>query len=284
MEGQELLNKLMQQELLELKRMCFKYKHDTPFIRNDIIIEFGDLSNASMTGGNVLGIYEKIKGKHDYDFSHKITISKSYNYLYRTNPFGFGKRYYIYEMKKTIRHELIHAFVTEHYETWSEIKGTSGDSSPIFLSVLFYLKGHSDYDFVPVFKRSDMFQKVKSFRTFNELDAYLSHLIIDYQQIIRKHKKGYFVDKNYVINEFIFSAYNAGLNNRYQNKLEFIKPKSNLKVFETNIFEIGCCIMPDQIEELVNKKRYTTFQESAYKKCDIVNDKLKTVYKEAIGM
>jgi hypothetical protein len=290
--NQELLNKMMQQELLKLKRMCFKYKHDTPFIRKDIIIESGDLSESKIMGNVVAGTYTKMKGKHNYDFSHKITINKLYVDQYancKPNPnyyYELGKRFYLNKIKTVIRHELVHAFIEEHYGIWTDMQGVSNDSSPIFLSVLFYLNGYSSYDFVTVFKKSDMFQKIKSFKTFNELDAYLSHLLIDYQQITRKHKTGHLVDRNYITNSFVFGAYNAGLDNYYQSKIEYlVKTKMDLKVLETNVFKIGCSIMPDQIDRLVNKKRYGKFEKSEYQKIGVINgESIKTLYKETIGM
>lgn len=281
----ELLKKIMQQELLELKKKCFKYKHDTPFIRKDITIECGDLSEQK-----AMGLYKRINGKHEYDFSHKIIVdNRVIDQYLKCKPnyyYGMGRNFYKNRIRKVILHELIHAFVEEYYGYWTELVGVSNDASPIFLSVLFFLKGYSSHECVTAFKKSDLFKKLKDFESFSELDSYLTKMLLDYEKIAHKHKDGIKTVDGLVVNNFVFGSYNAGLNKYFQSKQEFVaKTKADIKLMEFNIFQIGCCTMPEQIDELVNKKRYGKFDKYEYSKVGICNEEsVKTIFKTASGM
>lgn len=281
---QELLNKLMQQQLIELKKKCFKYKHDTPFIRKDITIESGDLSEF-----NAMGLYKRINGKHEFDFSHKIFVDNrivdQYLNCVPIYYYGVSKKIFKNKLKKVILHELIHAFTEEYYGVWTDLSGVSNDASPIFLSVLYYLGGYTGHKCIIAFKKNELFKKLKEFKTFNELDTYLTRMLLNYEKVSNKHKDGTIIGKDLIMNSFVFGSYNSGLDNYFQSKQEFLnRTKADIKTIELNMFQIGCCTMPDQIDELVIKKRYGKFDNFEYSKLAIIGDKdnpkLKTIYKE----
>lgn len=276
---------MMQQQLKELKKKCFRYKHDTPFIRKDITIESGDLSEQ-----NAMGLYKRINGKHELDFSHKIIVDyRVIDQYINCEPYyyyGIGKKIYKNKIRKVILHELIHAFTEEYYGGWIDIAGVNNDASPIFLSVLYFLKGYSNQECVTAFKKSDLYKNLKDFQSFNELDTYLTRMLLDYERVARKHKDGIKIGNDLVMSTFVFGSRNAGLDKYYQSKQEFIiKNKAGIKLVEVNIFQIGCCSMPNKIDELVKKARYGTFDKFEYTKIGLVNENsVKTVYKMVSGM
>lgn len=283
--SQELLNKLLKQQLSELKKKCFKYKHNTPFILRDLTIESGDLSELKASG-----IYKKLDGKHKFDFTHKIVIDDGVidQYLnFNPNLYWFNKWDYKNQIKDVIKHELVHAFVREHYSGLFNISGISNDASPIFLSVLYWLGGSSNHNCVKAFKRTELYHKLKEFESFQELDNHLTQLLLDYDRIANKHKDGIMMGKVLVTNSFMIGARNAGINNYCQYRLSVISDiKSETKALETNLFEIGCCTMPEDIDALISKKRFGKFEKYEYSKVAVNTEKntVKTVYKVASGM
>ena len=288
MDKQELLNKLLKQELTNLKKKCFPYKH-IPFLLRDITIEPEDISESLQASG----LYEKVEGKHEYDYTHKITIdndliNKYLNFkpTYADRLFGFGKKYYKKKLSQVLAHEVIHAFVNEHYQDWSEIEGCNRDASPIFLSILTWCGCHSNHNCLIAFKKSDLYKKIKGFKTFKELDVYLTMLLIDYQKIERDLSKGMQLGKYFILNSFEFDSRGSGMKKFFQMKKDFLsKTNTGFKGIETNKFYIGACIQPDQIVKLINKKRNSDFNIYEHSKVAIVknNTEVRTLYKEVVG-
>jgi hypothetical protein len=292
MDIQNLLDRLMAKELLKLKRQFFKFRHIN-FLRHKITIASKNLIEDVPTGAS--GLYVKIEGKHQFDFSHSIFIDEVIvnEYVnYKRNYFdytygGISKRYYKNRLKQVIKHELIHAFVEEYYGGWIDINGVSNDASPIFLAVLYWCGGRSNHNCIRAFRKSELFNKIKDFTEFKDFDVFITRLLMDYEKIYNKWKDGIKINDSLVKNRFYFSPRDAGLKKCMQLKTEWVsKAKINIKNMEYNSFEIGCCIMPDAIEKLLEKKRYGKFEKFEYEKYKLGIDEqtTKSIKKIAVGM
>lgn len=286
---QELLENLLGKELLELKRMCFKYKHNTPFICNKIVISYDNISETRSASGT----WEKVNGKREYDYTHKITVDSDLidtylnfkpSYAYRF--FNRNKIYYKKLIRQVIRHELIHAFVEERYQFITDINNVHVDASPIFLSVLYWLSGISTHECAEAFKRTELYKKIIEIKTFDELDTFIFNLLIEYRDVNQRLKEYKKIGDTILINSFTFGSRHPGVVNRMQLKTRYLsKDKLEVRSIENNMFEVGCCIMPDQIEQLINKKRYGKFNNYQFEKVAINNEnkKVATIYKEVVG-
>lgn len=267
---QALLEKLLKKELEELRLKTYKYQRRT-FLDHDI-----EICEADLTELNAAGLYETIplSDNYKYKFKHKITISTETmdNYLKfdKKDYYFFGKKYYKNKLKETIHHELIHAFCYEK-EVWDSseiIQGLHRDSSPIFLSYLYWLGGQSNHECVRAFKRTVLYKKVMEFESFTKLNVYLTKLLFSYEKVARELQTVCNENKG-VCNIFSFAHREAGLSNFLQTKEEILAIQNDsLKrmMIESNSFEVGYCIMPDQIKELVEKHRNTPFKKYEYEK------------------
>lgn len=274
-EKQELLEKLLKQELTYLKKKCFPRVHKS-FLRREVTICATDMEDAS-------GRYTRIEGENKYMFSHKIEINNKVidEYVhYKRNYFeytymGICKKHYKNRLKQVIVHELIHCFAEDYYQQWSDIDGIGRDASPIFLSLLYWCGGRSNHDCVKAFKKTDLYYKLKDFKTFESLDSYLTKLIWSYEKLNDKLSKDVQKGNMLLQNQLKFAHRSAGLKPVSQIKIDFkgYLP-SNISQLESNVFEVGCCITPDEIEKLIDKKRYGhQFEYFDYTKNYICKDK-----------
>lgn len=287
MDRQELLVNLLKNELGYLKKKCFKYQH-RPFLERKLVIKYGGLD------GDIAGRYEIKEGLHRYDYTHEITIDNRVIDYYvnckQTSSerlWGYDKKYYKNQLKQVIRHELIHAFVEERYTHIIDISGVCNDASSIFLSVLFWCGGSSSHRCAYAFKKSELYNKIKEFKTFDEFDLYLCTLLLEFQSVCKTLKAGAQIKDNLVINDFMFANREAGLVKFHQSKYRFVnKTNSDIRGVESNIFLIGCNIMPQQINSLVAKKRSGNFEKYEYKKVATAADgsTVKVLYAEVSGM
>lgn len=263
---QLLLDKILNKELTNLKRICFKGEHRKLLNRQITICE-RDLSEIKASG-----LYEtlQIEGKSKYHYTHKITIDKqiidrylNYKYEKYDSWAGINKTYYKNVLKNVIIHEITHAFVYEYFDGWIDVEGAHRDSSPIYLAVLYFFNGISHHNCVQAFKRTDLYKDVirmRSTGTFKELNAYLTKLLMDYDKIARKLNKIEEVDFEsktikQTITTFQFADIDAGLigSIRLWDNVIHDDYKYNL---ESQAFFIGVGVTPDRIPELVRRKNY----------------------------
>ncbi|CAK7084404.1 hypothetical protein [Tissierella sp.] len=272
---QQLLQKLMDREMERLRKKCFKYKR-RPFLYGDIEIIEEDLTEIQASG-----LYKKIE-LNKYKIKHKISIDirlldDYFNYKYNKwdSRIGINKKYYKNRIIKVIRHELAHAFVEERYEhMFSKLENKNSDGSPIFLIVLYWMDGYSNHNCVTAFKKSNFYKDTKIIKTFNDLDNYVFDLLYKYDEVTRELEKinNYrnvktdeefkeIKDVSTTINSFRFAHRKAGLNKNIEHKtLGVVMVNDNDKkvkrIFTSKAtdWEIGCCVEPENIRELYNKK------------------------------
>lgn len=259
---QEFLNRLLMQQMKNVKLKCFKYKH-SPLLLNKIIIREADLKKYEAGG-----MYEQIyKNKNNpFKFTHKILIEKSYlddyfNYKRDRKDWlskYYNKTYYKKLIKRTILHELCHAFVYEEWEGFSDIKGTTKDASPIFLSVLNWLGGDSEHHAAICFENTKIYNDVMKIETYRKLQHYIIRLIREYEDAADELKEITNINKgekygSMIGNTFEFADRSAGLKANYiiMDKICSKYSVLNLKVCS---YQIGSTINPEEIKKLVNRK------------------------------
>ncbi|KGM94359.1 hypothetical protein Z968_11815 [Clostridium novyi A str. 4552] len=253
---QELLERLLNKEMERMRKICFKYQRRA-LLFNKIEICEGDLEE------DVAGKYEIIDKKNDFKFTHKITISRDildsyFNYKY--SRWNLSKKFYKKQINDVIRHELVHAFTNEVFEMVTDTVGTDRDASPIFLSTLYFLGGISHHTCVRAFLRSQFWKEATQYKTWDSLHTYLIHQLCQYRKVTAELKqKADFSNKNngtYITNNFQFAHRYAGLlGNCHDVANTYSLTENKMSKIEVNAWEIGCCVTPQQLQELVNKKR-----------------------------
>ncbi|WP_315112967.1 hypothetical protein [Clostridium intestinale] len=256
-ERQELLERLLKKEITEMKRMCFKYQH-RPLLYNKVIIVEEDLSDVTA------GTWEQInKDKNNpYKFTHKITINTEVINLYlnyNKSKQAWNKKFYKWQLKHVIRHELTHAFCFEEYEGFVDIKGTHNDSSPIFLSLLYFFKGVTHHECETGFLNSELKQDIKNIKTYKALQKYLIKLLNKYEAVAEKLKMNTKNLDNAYMNSFGFSTSDSNTGLYLANKdVTYLKSmdKGHKKEAYNSIYnwKIGCNVMPENIEKLIDRK------------------------------
>lgn len=272
---QELLDKLLKQELKYLKKKFFPRVHK-PFLRRNVTICAADMEDAS-------GRYTRVEGENPYMFSHKIEISNNVieDYVnYKRNYFeytymGICKKHYKNRLKQVIVHELIHCFAEDYYQQWSDIQGIARDASPIFLSLLYWCGGKSSHDCVRAFRHTELYSNLKTFDKFESLDSYLTKLIWSYEKLNDRLSKDVVKGDKLQQNQLKFAHRCAGLKPVSQIKVDFKGyVPSKITQMESNVWEVGCCISPQQIEKLIDKKRLSgQFEYYDYSKSYITKSK-----------
>jgi len=277
---QELLNKLLKEELEELRKKCFPWKRKSLLLDEVIIKEF-DLKD-----GITKGRYSYENGKHIIQVN-KLTICAC-----QRMPNNWIREDYRKTLKIIIKHELIHAFVNERYEALvSNIEGKLHDASPVFLTVLNWCGGYSGYDCFNNFEHTDNYlQSLHCFNTFEQLDKHIIKMLFDYRNAIKdledmdnikEFRVGKVKGLNSISNDFKFSSSNCGFNKTAEVKRETMM-KIDGKYIKTSVtnryWEIGCNITPEQITKLYNKKQdcYAPSWNFARTVTELINGEMKT--------
>lgn len=281
-ERQDILEKLMNREIETLRSKCFKYQRKS-FLQNPITIMEADLSAIPAAGQ-----YEEVGKTDKFHFTHLIKVDTqqinayvNYKYNVYDAMIGITKKWYKKRLQTIIRHELIHAFVNEQYEQWIEVEGAHKDASPIFLAVLYWLGGISTHDCVSAFFQSKIYEDIQEINTYKEFDRYISKLLLAYNKEADNLKFARIIDKqgkiiSCVTNNFSFANRDPGLYKSIQSRLNVLQNNQGdftNAFIECNSYEIGCCIMPEDIKKLVSRKRNNQFEFFDYKKRYLINGK-----------
>ena len=249
---QELLNELVAKDMSILKKICFKYQHRA-LLQNKLIIFPADLNSIS-----ACGLYEKVDANKDNQFiyTHKISVNNDTidEYFIGKHSKWYTQTYCKKAIKKVIRHELCHALAREIFSDYTNISEANADSSPLFLSLLYFLKGTTNHDCRRAWWRSELYKKTKTIKTFEELHFYLIHQLLQYEKVTFELARNY-SDNIITLNTFSFASRYSGLLASSSTR-DIGKDMATGRVLDLscNHFEIGCCIMPQDIEKLVNKK------------------------------
>lgn len=261
------LNKLLIQVERELKKKMFPRKHKKLLSKSvEIVIEKLERRNKDR---DLLGTYQTIKDKNkEYKFSHKIIIN---DFVYKDYKNGVSlKRYYRKRLKNTIAHELIHAYTYENFEFCSGDYGFHSDGSPIFLSMLTYLNIDSGHKSMIAFHHTELYKKVKSCSSYEELERYLYRLTCKYEGTFIQLEQMY-EGNNVYVNSFIFSSGDiTGLKGTSTDTLLF----KNC-IGKANIFTIGANSNIDKLKDSVlSKIRRNIFDEKyIMPECKNIEDK-----------
>jgi hypothetical protein len=195
-EYQELLDKLFKQVYRDLKKRMFPRKH-IKLIHGEIDIE------AKHMDGPAIGLYENEEIRR-FRYKHHIFVSVEIIEDYINAK--WCKKYYKERIKKTIAHELVHAYVFEKHEDLIDIKNVHCDGSPLFLGILAYLNITSGHRTWSAFTRTDLYKQIKKCTNYDEVETLLIRTMLEYQRAIRLLE--YIVDNNNKTiyhNEYLFS-------------------------------------------------------------------------------
>lgn len=241
---QPLLDKLLIQSMKELKKEMFPRKH-VKLLYCDIDIAPRELNKETR------GTFEFDELKH-YRYKHHIFVS--YLALNKYLDYDFCKRSFKQALKDIIKHEILHAYVLEEYEFDTDIKGTFHDSSPIFLSILAYLNIPSGHEAMRSFKHTDLFKKIKSCNTFNELEnTILFKIIINHERRFKKVETIINKERKTVFYNVFKYAYGSITGIEGLSTLTFTDVDSGC-ICKASEFEIGPCADIENLENLILKK------------------------------
>jgi hypothetical protein len=249
-ERQQILNKMLQDELERLRRLIFPYGR-RELIEYPIIIKEEKINDYA-------GKYEFIDNQHVISISN-ITIDRYTNFIksyYRTKY--YTKLDALRWIKQTVHHEIIHALTYERYTDISDIPEIGHDASPIFNSILCWTGGVSHHDCMRAFRKSEICNRTMQCLNFKELNKYLIHLIVEYNHIAMDYKQKW-NGLSYISNGFSFASRKANLVPSISSGDIMIgKDAGKIKriVAQCNKFEIGCCISPTILKDMLNKKVY----------------------------
>lgn len=178
-------NKLFQKELEHLRKKFKPYMRQ-PFLKREVVLKF---LNEDV-GEKTLGCYKNTKKSDgDHRYSHEIYLTELAldDYIYWISlDEEYFRRYARSNLKRIIRHELIHAFVFEDYEEWFDIKGTHSDYSPIFLSCLYWGDGYTGHSYTHKFFESDLYKKIDECKKYDEVRIMLSAYLCKFEETVRK--------------------------------------------------------------------------------------------------
>lgn len=251
---QEILEKALYKELKYLKKMIY-YRQRRSLLIDDVKIEEVDFNN------NTAGLYEY----DEKNFTHVIKISSEE--LDREIARGRKRvdaytRFLGLTLRDIIRHELVHAFVSERYQHITpQIGHMNADASPIFLSVLTFVKGETNHDCKWAFKETELYKEVREMVNYSDLHAKLIKLLMEYKKIADYFSQDETRVELLSAVNFNFGSRNPGLEKFTQFKTNY-KIKSGEKLLQQEAkacrFNIGCNIKPDQIMDLVERKLNNT--------------------------
>lgn len=222
----------------DMKRKAYGNKHRQLFSIDELEFKIKDYEEYSTT----LAEYSP--------YDKEIYISSkcfNKNSLHRLDP----------GLLNAIGHELIHHYV---YENFYDNYGFYKDSSPIFLSYLvwFGFEDNGHYCFRK-FQKSNLYKKVKTITSFYELESTMIDLYFDYKQAISKIKiydNRDTLDEMIVGSGFYFgSGRTIGLTKVNLTIYDDITKLEEKYIALNNIFEIGCNVMPNDLERLYIRKR-----------------------------
>lgn len=186
------LDKLVNIEKEYLRKKLFKYKR-IPSLINPIKLEWSQDVD-----------YE---GEYEFDsLNNKNIIRLNDFHRYYNNK--FEKKVHMNFLTSTIRHELIHAFTQENFETLDIFKNMKSicDYSFIFLSILYWLGETSDYKGVEQesFTKTKWYlEKVKPCKTFDELRSNIIFQVLRYKAVIKSLEEKYLRNKKII--KFVIS-------------------------------------------------------------------------------
>lgn len=196
-EFEELCKKRFDKCIEKLRRKFRPYKK-RPFLDRPVELKF-EYEEGKDYRGYYHNTFEKTQG-FNRKWHHEITIGNSVykKFKDRIEFWGeyHGKRFSNYDIDEVLMHELIHGFVFEEFDWW-EFEGISkinADYSPIFLSCLAF-NGQYGNPYSKKFYESELYEKVKSIKKFDNLYILLIHILSkledDLREINRNNPKEY---------------------------------------------------------------------------------------------
>ncbi|WPC42928.1 hypothetical protein [Clostridium sp. JS66] len=274
---QKILNKALTEVLEELRKKCFPWKRRN-FLFDDV--EIMERNFYKEEDPDVLGLYEW----DEKQLVHKIYIAKQYIWCCHRFENSWVRKYHYRHLKQIIHHEVIHAFLQDHWEHKYKkfITGKDRDSSPLFLSILYWTGGYSNHQCMEGFEHTELYNKIFNFGTYEELEDYLNDMLLNYREVIKPIQK---IDNeedftklksndyNSVTNLFEFAPRINGMEKITEvNWVDIYKRGDKVKKYNyiTRKWQVGCNVTPDMLVALYNRKQDSQAKYFDYKKQLIV--------------
>jgi hypothetical protein len=227
----ELLESLLNKELEILRKRFRPYKRKL-LLNNKVTIGIKEREPG------ILGEYENTREDKQYRYTHNIYVTESAIEEYRAYCVWKMKRIGIKRLRRIIKHELIHAFVFEEFETWECIKGCEMDYSPIFLGCLYWAEGESGHPYTKEFYNTDLWCKIKDIRDFDMVRMHLIQYIYSIKETVEKINKSLDPTRKLSLS---FSPYGPGITKKIYQKHDIIT-RARLKKLEKAIESLSLSI------------------------------------------
>lgn len=246
----ELLTMLADKEMEYLRKKILKYKRCSLLIDD---VEFYFLSEAKDFKENMVGVYEYDEEKLIHRIYIDDNLLEMYPHLYKSR--NIFARWNVEDLRDTIRHELLHAYVKERYRyVLREIKYANADASPIFLAYLQYLNVPSGHNVYENYKHSDLFKKVEACNNFNEFEDMIFIEVFKLKEVTRKMER---LKVEGIEVKLMFTHCESGLINALSHTFRYaFKVENKLKITEISVhyFKVGCNVNSETLEEEVLSK------------------------------
>ncbi|MDU7440373.1 MAG: hypothetical protein E7L05_07300 [Clostridium sp.] len=263
MERQELLERLMREEIEHIRKIAKPYSRNKEIFWHDVVIKEKDLSNLEASG--------------QFEFDEENYINYIYietkimdNYLEHMHGKSWWDSYCRKTIVGVIGHELTHAYVRQALGNYNKIiNGVENDASPVFLATLQLFGYRSHHNCAKNFLHGNLNKKIYDIKLFNNRSKWWNEfkkLISDYVLAIKDFKEGYNNNQEKAdINcrevsciSFSFSSRGSGLKKEISTERNIIYKRED-KLIKTKTvafsFYIGSAIQDiEDIKKLVYKK------------------------------
>lgn len=242
---EELLNKILKQEMKYLKVEFFRYKR-RPFLMDEVKIIAEDCR-------------EGVLGNYTYDekeFLHIVRIDNKnldifIEAYYKKRRSRIDERN-IFKFRDCVRHELLHGFAKETYgHIVKDLERKEGDASPIFLSLALFA-GVTVNHYADGWNGSNLYNKILETNCWEEANCILLDEIFNYRDVTEKLQRKYAKDNIFL--DFEFGSRWLGLDTQYIFTHYVYKENKKCGVINSYKFEIGANVEPTEVERLVNRK------------------------------
>ena len=238
------IKKLIEKQMNEIiKELTLKFLTETKkmFLNHKVRIDIKDISEKE-----TIAFYENTFSE-EKEYTHIINITPMFITLCACWIDMKNKKHALTQINETLKHELMHAFVFEEFETLDIITNMHSDYSPIFLSCLYWGGGSSSHSHVDRFIFSDLAQRAMNCKNYSELKDLLLEYIFEYERSLQiiNNKIG---PKQKL--SIMFNFRGAGIKKEFYLKID--KRSKNINSIDNSTFEqlilgIGFLVTPSSL-------------------------------------
>lgn len=229
------------EEVIKDYTIKFSTESRKVFLRHKVKIKIKEIGDKE-----IIAFYENTS-EYEKEYTHIINITPMFITCCACWIDIKHSNYVHTQIVEALKHELIHAFVFEEFETLDIIKNMHSDYSPIFLSCLYWAGGSSSHSYVEKFRYSELADKVLACSNYTELKDLLLEYIFEYERSILRINKEIGPTRKLSI---MFNFYGAGIKKAFYIKIKKLKKdrgKLNTSTYEQLILGIGFLVTPSSL-------------------------------------